>query len=212
MWNRGTDTKAFCVALLTAALLASCAPSTPAIPPTQPTPPTQLPAVTPTIQPSPASTNTPLPEKTFTSSRFAYSITLPATWSMEETPGQWDGKMVLGAANAGMDVFRRSASEDIPTMEIGFLPIAAGTTLESWAQTEGPRGMFSSGKLDPTMEPITVGGEPGLLQHQVCSICPRLTFFNVYFLHGSQGGLVLWAGSASSVSTLISILQSLKFP
>ncbi|MFH1184916.1 MAG: hypothetical protein V1755_07740 [Chloroflexota bacterium] len=130
---------------------------------------------------------------------------------MVETPGQWDGKMRLGAANAGMDVFHKSASEDIPALEIGFLPIAADTTVESWAKTEGPRGTFSSGKLDPTLEPITVGGELGLLQYQICSICPYL-FFNAYFMHGSQGGLVLWVGSASAVSSLTSILQTLKFP
>ena len=147
------------------------------------------------------------------SSRYGYGITVPAGWTIKEIPGQWDGTTTHIKGDAGMDVFYRFANDDFPDLGIGFLPVQPGTTLESWAQAEAWGPMFSDCKVTP-VEPTTVAGQPGLVQHQEEVGCGAVTPYNVFLIKGRQGIFIQWLsrGTPGSMDLFTSILDTLKLP
>lgn len=92
--------------------------------------------------------------------------------------------------------------------EIGFLPIASGTTLSAWASAESPRATLSDCRAGPFQPPTTIGSYQVILQPASCSEVEALSAFLV---HGSNGVLVQWRSvSGNDQATFLAILATLS--
>ena len=190
--------------------LGACAPASTPVPPTlTPLPPTTTPA--PPTKAAPTSTATALPPVTFTSSRFGYSISVPAGWTMQEGHREWLGVREEMLSDPGADLFHLSVNEEFPPLQIGILHVKPETTLESWAQSQASPPTFFDCTSDPAMQSLTVAGEPALMQSAGC-IAHSHT--NVFLIHDDLGIVVAWITrpSTASLYSFTSILDSMKFP
>lgn len=172
------------ISMMSFSLLVGCAKAE------APEPPTSTEPAATATQPLP--TETAKPKVTvFSSERYGYTITLPGTWyKMIEIPGQWDGITNVLPGNPGTDVFKHSASESFPPFEIGFMPVPEGTTLESWAEAEGPRALFPGCQLSAQLTPAIVAGQPALIQAETGCNPIEVGVVNVYLVYKDQGILI----------------------
>lgn len=193
-------------------MLESCTPqalATPAAAPKAAPQVTAAPTQVSTVKPTPtqAPTPTPYPVQEFKSSRFGYSVSLPVGWNITEKPGKWDGKLVDESGDAGTDTYGRPG-DDVPPLEIGVLAVKAGTTTKQWADSEAGSLKFPDCTAAASMDPTTVGGSPGLVQHITCR---RFKITHVYLVHGDQGYMFSWASEGAVSPVFAAALASVKF-
>jgi hypothetical protein len=188
------------------------APTLAAAATTAPPNPQPSPTALVTAPPStPSPTTPPASPEVFTSSRFGYSITLTSDWVLDAYPGTWDGVEVV-SGKKGIDWCNDSTPPLDSNVEVGFLPIKAGTSLAAWAAAEAPRAVVSdctAGDLQPA---TSLGGHQVILGSVTC---PGFFVVNAFLLDARMGVLVEWrsplGSQTSDQATFLAILRTLKF-
>ena len=174
--------------------------------PLAPPPSASASALAPVVPSAAASALPPAAPLVFRSPRYPYSITLTADWTLTAFPGTWNGVLVF-AGQKGTDEYGSGSG----IFEIGFLPVASGTTLSAWARTESPRATLSDCGDGPFQPPTLVGSYQVILQPGSCREADVLSAFLV---HGSNGVLLQWrtvGGNATADrAAFLAILATLK--
>lgn len=181
-----------------------------------PLPPT-IKAATPSAIPSAATvTLTPPPDtawKNFNSTRYGYSMSYPADWSVIEEKGDWHSGLVLLPYSTGSDTFVAPRGGD--SVFVGVQPLAAGTTLDNWIETYVAliKRIYPQCGVSATKEATTVGGEAGTTYAWHCG-----TFENViltFVEHNQKVVFVSWLSGTGHESddraTFAKFLASFKF-
>jgi hypothetical protein len=142
-----------------ALLIAACSPAT--APPTG----TRLPTATATSSPTPV---------VFTSTRYRYSITLPIGWVATPARVTWDGTGLPTSDDPAVDVFEPIVN-GVVGKNLAFV-VAAPTRslLEAWVADDIATTFRLYGAYCPqtpdSVEPVTIGGQPGMLVAWNCGI------------------------------------------
>ena len=148
-------------------------------------------------------------ENVFTSERYGYSLTLPRTWLMHETPGEWPPGAQPAPGEAGVDGFVEQTSGKI--LVVAARPGSAGTTLEAWSEDVAA---VTPQQCQTNMSiPAKVGGEPA----QLWEIrCPDGAFvIKLAALHEGRGYLFVLVSETKSDSAdrefFANVMHSFKF-
>ena len=121
------------------------------------------------------------PKKVFTSKRYGYSLVLPRTWSMQQTPGKWPPGVQPLEGSPGIDAFSRQARALVGAAR----PVAEGTTLEAWTVEVAsltPQQCRTNASL-----PASLGGEPAHTWEIRCT--DGANVIKIAALHAGQGYL-----------------------
>jgi Tol biopolymer transport system component/uncharacterized cupredoxin-like copper-binding protein len=145
------------------------------------------PAMRPTVAPAPVGNTT------FTSGRHAYSIEIPAGWSISEVPGVWPADRLMQPDEPGVDTFRSPAAISggvyKGTLFISRAEVAAGTSDATWAEPN--RTVVAQLCALRDTGQATVEGLPVELTTWGC---PQARALNLHFVRGSFGYLIVWIG------------------
>ena len=140
------------------------------------------------IRPAPSvlthPTATPRSSSTFTSKLYAYSISVPAGWTATNAGTRWDGSGAPSVADLTVDLI------DSPQRQAAVIASAAPTQKDLAAYVAaGIATTYVVHKQDgcpekpDSVEPVTVGPEPGELVSENCGIL----IFTAYAVHAGQG-------------------------
>jgi len=148
-----------CAALGAALLIAACSPAAPSPTPTG----SSRPTATATASPTPV---------VFSSTPYHYSITLPIGWIGEPATSTWNGFGAPNFMDTAVDVFG-PANESV-TFGVSAAAAPTRSLLAPWvalgiAETFRIHGDTCSQKPD-SVEPVTIGGQPGTLVAYSCGI------------------------------------------
>lgn len=181
-------------------------------------PPSATPARAPTAAPTPTVTPhfavTPRPAPTaevFTSSRFGYSITMTSDWRLNEIPGHWTGYVVPNfMGDTGTDAYTDIVTREL--MEIGYLQLAHGASLDDWATAEAPKATFSDCTVTAGPDPLEVAGQDA---RYMLEVCPGHMVLNVFLVRGGTGIFSHFVGDRGIVKAVqtkyLDFLDSLQF-
>lgn len=210
------------VALAVSACTGSTA--TPTAPPATATPtaisvtasPSVAPSPTPTAEASPSIEESAGPTsapEVFKSARYPYSITLTADWTVKANPGTWSGAL-LTDTQPGTDFYIDTTPPPVDwVIQVGFLPVASGTTLSAWAAAEGPRAVEVQFCSAQAPEPATtIGSYQVIIQRVNCRGDEFV--LNAFLLHGGDGILLEWTSPSGNETAdrakFLAILATLK--
>jgi len=166
-WRRAAMMTVAPLAVSVVVLISACSSSAPTGSP---------PPAGPTTTPPPAATASTSPTPVvFASTRYRYSITLPVGWVATPASATWSG---LGAPTI----------ED-PAVDV-FGPVGVGTAFGSAAPTTSPLAAWVADGIEKnslfhsdtcpqkpdSVEPVTIGGQPGMLESLNCGILINTAF------------------------------------
>lgn len=201
---------------------------TPAVVVTPSPPPAVSPTVTPTVGPpasGAAGTATSAgtitvhgKSQTFSSVRYAYSLTVPANWLVAEIAGKWNGiAKGVGEQDAGTDRF---SDPGVIAIEVGFQAQAPGTGVAAWEAGEASWVLEGDCAEAASTEQISVAGQAMLLLAETCPAQVigenpgNQSFLNAFLVHGSNGILIQMNSrkghEATDRATFLQILGTLK--
>jgi hypothetical protein len=170
VWVVGTDRDLWRRMALLAFLVAltGCTGAPPSPPPSQSSASPDLPTMSATVEPSPVSSASPAPSggtTTFTSTRFGYSLELPARWTYSSAATEdWPPEVYPTSASPFSDRF--ASGSMFPGIDISTQRLADGTTREEfldWLDTENAKICTVE-----STEEVTVDEAVGRLQRQTC--------------------------------------------
>jgi hypothetical protein len=163
-----------CAAFGAVLLIAACSPAaTPSGAPTS----TRLPTATATASGAAASSPTPV---VFASKRYPYSITLPIGWVATPAGRAWDGTGLPTSDDPAADVFEPIVN-GVVGKNLAFV-VAAPTRslLAAWVADDIATTFRLYGDTCPqtpdSVEPVTIGGQPGTLVAWNCGILINAAF------------------------------------
>jgi hypothetical protein len=178
--------------LLFLVALAGCAGSQPS--PARSSPPTAVevpPSSSATVEPGQASSDSPMPSggpTTFTSTRFGYSLELPAGWIYSSAATEdWPSEVYPTSASPFSDRFAWGSSL-FPGIDISTQRLADGRTAEEfldWLDAENAKICTVD-----TTEEIMLDGAVGRLQRQTCGY----NAWEVVVFDGDRVYLIYWLG------------------
>jgi hypothetical protein len=201
-----------CAAFGAALLIAGCSQS-PAASPTG----TSLPAATPSSEAAPSPTAV-----VFASKRYHYSITLPIGWVATPSSVTWDGQGAPTIEVPMVDRFEPAAGEGSVTSfgPTGAFGLAAPTKskLKAWV-ANGIRTTLrvhadTCPQKPDSVEPVTIGGQPGTLVAYNCGILINTAFTvaNGYgYLFVFRDPTVQAATDPADHATFTTMLRSVVF-
>ncbi len=164
--------------------------------------------------------------ETFTSPRFGYSISYPTGWITEERSGPWldfQGLNPLFSRSSGYDRF----TAYVNSVNIGFGVGARDASIDGadLAAVEAKATdllddgtVYLCADLEPPTpgpsEPITIGGEVGILMSSSCTTADSGYYAVALTIHN---GMVYWfvlgstPGSAADTGLLTQLLETVEF-
>lgn len=166
------------------------------------------PSLTASIEPSPS------PSSSFTSPIYGYTVKLPAGWGAIKAKVPWDGTSKTSSDSPDVDrwVGRTGASA------WGFAAPYSGDLKAYTKQTVAANAKYHGDTCPPTPEvedPITIGGEPGILLAYDCGILINLavTLRNgVGYTFALRDPNVAAATDPTDAATFAALLDSIQFP
>ena len=148
-------------------------------------------------------------ENLFTSKRYGYSLALPHTWLMHETPGEWQPGAQPTPGESGVDGFVEQTSGRI--LVVAARPGSAGITLEAWSEDAAaltPQQCHTDVSL-----PAKVGGESAQLWEIRCPDGAFVT--KLAALHEGRGYVFVLVSETKSDSAdrefFANVMRSFKF-
>ena len=156
--------------------------------------------------------------QTFSSNRYGYSVTIPASWLVTEIPGKWNGiAKGVGEQDAGTDRF---SSPGVIAIEVGFQAQADGTSIAAWESSEAAWVREGDCTEASSTEAIKVAGRDVLLLGETCPSQVigenpgNQSFLNAFLVNGGTGVLIQMNSrkghEAADRATFLQILGTLK--
>jgi hypothetical protein len=124
---------------------------------------TPTPTITASVEPS------PLPSSSFTSAVYGYSVEVPAGWGTIKAKVAWDGTSKTSSDSPNVDRWVSRTGESA----WGFAAPYAGDLSAYTKRAVADNAKYHGDTCPPTPEvedPITIGGEPGVLLAYDCGI------------------------------------------
>ena len=158
---------------------------------------------------------TPPTSRTFTSSTYGYTLTLPPKWASRQAFEKWDGEGELDGTSISADIFGQ------PSESRGVFAVAARwkRDLRTYTKFLIAFNAHYHGDYCPqrpnARRLVTVGGQPGVLLAYNCGILIN----NVATVHAGVGYLFVFvdrgvdaATDPTDQATFQDILRSVQFP
>jgi hypothetical protein len=132
--------------------------------------------------PAPTSTDSAASPATFTSTFYAYSISVPGGWSVRPALARWDGSGAPDSANAAIDLFVSPRSAEAFVSAAPTNEALAAYVAEGIATNTRVRGRTCPARPE-SVERVSVGGDEGTLVSWNC----HLLFDAAFVVHNGIG-------------------------
>jgi hypothetical protein len=162
--------------------------------------------------------------QSFTSPRFAYSMSVPENWIITEKPGRWlDFRWPYPTQADGTDVYAAYVDGQNLGISVGARALPEEATLELAEENAGllmsNGNFFVCGDVSTisiaASEPITVGGEAGVLLQAPCTEPDDILTQVALVIHNGQTYWFVWqsdpGNGALPGSAFTQILETVEF-
>jgi hypothetical protein len=162
--------------------------------------------------------------QSFTSPRFGYTISIPETWIVNEKPSRWlDFRWPYPPQADGTDVFSTYVEGQNVQIAVGARALPEEATLELAEQNAAilmaDGTFFVCGDVSnlqvASSEPITIGGEPGVLLQAPCPEPDDILTQVALAIHNGQTFWFVWQTDPGNGTlpgnTFLQILETVEF-